>query len=103
MTECPCCGSLLVQPLRWQASDDGAVLVDLRCPECQHFERRECSKAEMQALDLAQAGARQALVDSYERVVAESMEALAFCLGMALDLDLLGADDFAPRRHLPAV
>jgi len=29
--------------------------------------------------------------------VTENMEALAACLGPALDRDLIGADDFAPR------
>jgi hypothetical protein len=32
--------------------------------------------------------------------VSESMEALADCLGRALQLDLVGADDFAPPRRL---
>ena len=35
---------------------------------------------------------------AYERSVAESMEALAACFATALALDLVGADDFAPRR-----
>jgi hypothetical protein len=30
--------------------------------------------------------------------VVESMEALAVCFEQALELDLVGADDFAPRR-----
>ena len=33
----------------------------------------------------------------YELLVAESMEALAACLGPALALDLVAADDFALR------
>ena len=45
-----------------------------------------------------QAASREQIVDAYERSVTESMEALADCLGPALELDLVGADDFAPRR-----
>jgi hypothetical protein len=52
----------------------------------------------MRELDRRQAEFRAEIVASYERSVTESMEALAACLGPALALDLLGADDFAPRR-----
>ena len=38
------------------------------------------------------------MVDAYARSVTESMEALADCLGQAFELDLVDADDFAPRR-----
>ena len=98
--DCPACGSGLVQPLKWQAGDGGRILVELRCPECQTWMQVECTKAGVEALDRAQAGARQAMIDAYERVVAESMEALALCLGKALDLDLVGADDFHPYRRV---
>lgn len=74
------------------------MLIDLRCPECQTWMQEALSEADVRALDRAQAVWRQSLVEAYERSVTESMEALAFCLGMALDLDLVGADDFAPRR-----
>ena len=93
--DCPTCGSVLVQPLRWQAGDGGDIVVDLRCPECQTWMQAPFTKAGVEALDRAQAGARQSIVEAYERSVAESMEALAFCLGIALEQDLVGADDFA--------
>jgi hypothetical protein len=97
-SDCPRCGSDLVQPLRWVADRKHGVLVDLRCPDCDQWRQDSLSHGEVAALDRAQRAARQQLVDSYERLVVESMEAEAFCLGMALDLDLVGADDFAPRR-----
>jgi hypothetical protein len=95
--ECPRCGSRLVQPLRWEADPDSGVLVDLRCPECLQWRQGAFSRAEMAALDREQAAARQTLVDAYEGLVTESMEALVHCFGRALDLDLVGPDDFAPR------
>jgi hypothetical protein len=49
-------------------------------------------------LDREQAECRQVLVDAYERSVSESMDALATLFGIALSLDLIDADDFAPRR-----
>ena len=54
---------------------------------------------DMRELDRLQAEHRTQLVEQYERLVAESMEALAACLGPALALDLVSADDFAPRRQ----
>ena len=101
-SDCPTCGSALVQPLKWQADDGGVFLVELRCPECQTWMQAPFTRQGVQALDRAQACARQTIIDAYERVVAESMEALAFCLGIALDLDLVGPDDFAPSRHARA-
>jgi hypothetical protein len=74
------------------------MMVDLRCPECFTWMQECCSRVELAELDKRQAAWRELLVDAYERSVVESMEALAVCLGAALALDLLGADDFAPRR-----
>jgi hypothetical protein len=74
------------------------MIVDLRCPECFTWMQECCSRGELAELDKRQAACRELLVDAYERSVTESMEALATCLGAALELDLVGADDFAPRR-----
>ena len=95
---CPGCGSALLQPLRSRPAGDGDMLVDLRCPECFMWMQECCSRGELAELDKRQAASRELLVDAYERSVAESMEALAVCFGAALELDLVGADDFAPRR-----
>ena len=98
LCDCPRCGSGLVQPLRWEADADRGVLVDLRCPECSQWRQGALSREQVAVLDREQAAARQSLLETYERLVAESMEALAQCLAVALDRDLVGADDFAPRR-----
>jgi hypothetical protein len=98
MSLCPSCGSALLQPLRSRPAGDGDMLVDLRCPECFMWMQECCSRGDLAELDKRQAAWRELLVDAYERSVTESMEALAVCLGQALELDLVGADDFAPRR-----
>ena len=95
---CPSCGSALLQPLRSRPGSDGGMIVDLRCPECFTWLQECCSALDLSELDKRQAASREVLVDAYERSVTESMEALADCLRMALALDLVGADDFAPRR-----
>jgi hypothetical protein len=95
---CPSCGSALLQPLRSRPAGDGEMLVDLRCPECFMWMQECCTRGDLAELDKRQAASREILVDAYERSVSESMEALAVCFGAALQLDLVGADDFAPRR-----
>jgi hypothetical protein len=77
-------------------------MVDLRCPECNAWMQLAVAADEAEALELAQAQGRRELVDAYHRSVVESMESLAFCLHIALDQDLVGADDFAPRRAVTA-
>ena len=78
------------------------MMVDLRCPECFTWMQECCTRGELAELDKRQAAWRELLVDAYERSVTESMEALAVCLGAALELDLVGADDFARRAQPPA-
>src|SRR5918994_3939477 len=98
LTVCPRCGSALLQPLRSRPLRAGELMVELRCPECFAWMQECCTRGDLAELDKRQAASREVLVDAYERSVTESMEALAVCLAAALELDLVGADDFAPRR-----
>lgn len=102
MTTCPSCASTLVQALRWEDRTDGARDVALRCPECESCFRARLSPAATRELEEGQAAARREILAAYERVVAESMEALAACLAAAFERDLLGADDFAGPTSRPA-
>jgi hypothetical protein len=97
MTMCPKCGSSFLQPLRCEAKGSDVVLVELRCSECMTWLKAPHTRADMRELDRLQAEFRAAITTQYERYVAESMEALAACFGQALELDLVSADDFAPR------
>ncbi len=97
MTMCPRCGSTFLQPLRCEAKGSDVVVVELRCPDCMTWLKAPHTRADMRELDRRQAEYRAEIVTQYERMVTESMEALADCLGTALALDLVSADDFAPR------
>jgi hypothetical protein len=97
MTMCPSCGSKFLQPLRCEAKGSDVVLVELRCSDCMTWLKAPHNRADMRELDRLQAEFRAEIVAQYERSVVESMEALAACLGPALALDLVSADDFAPR------
>jgi threonine synthase len=96
LSACPSCGSRILQPLRCESKGE-EVLVDLRCPECMTHLQAPYSRDDMAELDRSQTEWREEIVAAYERSVAESMEALAACLVPALEQDLIGADDFAPR------
>jgi hypothetical protein len=84
--------------LRCEARAQDALTVDLRCSECGDPLSITCTKAEVRELDRRQTEWRQQILVAYERSVAEAMDALATCLGAAFERDLIGADDFAPRR-----
>jgi hypothetical protein len=99
MTICPGCGSNFLQPLRCEAKGSDVVLVELRCSECMTWLKAPHTRADMRELDRLQAEHRAAIVSQYEQLVTESMEALAACLGPALALDLVSADDFALRNR----
>ena len=99
LTQCPSCGSELVQPLRWEEQADGEVLVELRCPECFTWMHASHTQAEMAELDRRQTESRERIVSAYEQSVAENMTALVNDLHEALERDLVGPDDFEPPRR----
>ena len=97
LTACPSCASPFLQPMRCEVQGD-EVLVDLRCSDCMTVLHVPFTREDMAELDRCQSEWREEIVAAYERSVSESMEALAAILGPALELDLLGADDFAVSR-----
>jgi len=98
LTTCPSCASPFLQPLRCEVQEDSdEVLVDLRCSDCMTVLHVPLTREDMAELDRCQTEWRDEILAAYERSVSESMEALAAILGPALELDLLGADDFAPQ------
>jgi len=101
LPSCPGCGSDLVQPLRWHQRTAAELLVELRCPECFVVMQACHTPKEMEELDRRQSAGREQIVTAYERAVAENMEAMASSLHEALERDLVGPDDFAPRMHRP--
>lgn len=77
---------------------DSHVDVELRCAECGSWGRVRLTRMQAQDLDRAQTAGRHELLDAYEHSIRESMIALADCFTFALQHDLVGADDFGPRR-----
>ena len=94
---CSACRSARLQPGRCRTSGRGELRVEYRCAECGAHGHAVLTRAEARELDRAQAQSRAAIQEAYTRTVTESMEELAASLTRALELDLLSADDFAPR------
>lgn len=98
VASCPTCASSRLHPQRFRTGAGAGVTVELRCVECSRWTEKSVTRVELAALDRRHSAEREALKSAYERCVADSMEALAHCLAVALEHDLVGPDDFAPRR-----
>jgi hypothetical protein len=96
---CPECSSGLVQPTAWeQTVDRGHWRVWRRCPECEWFCQGVHGEDEIDAFDEQLDLGAHELADELRALERENMTAMAKAFVTALDADLIGADDFAPRR-----
>ena len=93
---CPACGSVLVQPTAWEAQDDrSGWMVSRRCPECEWSGQSVHNETEIDAYDEQLDLGSQELADELRSLEHANMSQLAQSFIVALDRDLIGADDFA--------
>ncbi len=93
---CPRCGSELVQPTFWeQAGDRSHWRVWRRCPECEWASQGVHGEAEIDAFDEQLDLGAHALADELQALEHANMAAMADAFAVALQADLIGADDFA--------
>ena len=95
---CGGCASELLQLEAWRERGGGCLSLRLRCPECHLRTIREFDAGEAARVDDALSQARLEMVAFYEAVVRSNVEYEATLLAKAFELDLIGPDDFAPRR-----
>src|SRR5437763_16029705 len=69
LCECPHCGSRLVHPTHWQAQPDGALSLQLRCPDCLAAMDGPVPATRVRELDGALAADRAEVRECYERAV----------------------------------
>jgi hypothetical protein len=100
MVSCPSCGSTLVQLQGWRELGGGAVMLQLRCPECLGWVVGSFRPEQVEQLDQELVNGRRVIVAFYHDLVRRNMEDLAKVFGAALELDLIGPDDFAPSSAL---
>jgi hypothetical protein len=98
LCECPHCASRYVHPTQWQAQPDGGISLVLRCPECHASMEGTFAAARVRELDRELAAGRALVRAAYERVVRRHMYQELQALRNALARDLIGPDDFGPRR-----
>jgi hypothetical protein len=92
---CPGCESSLVQPTRWeQAGDRGHWRLWRRCPECGWHQDAVHGEREIDAYDEELDAGTQELSGVLKRLERENMENLAAAFALALDADLITAEDF---------
>jgi hypothetical protein len=94
VTACDSCGSHLVHPIRGRQIDLYTWEVELRCPDCYGREVSYYSEAQLERLDREQDRAACAIEAELNRLEALHMEEWIARFAQALDLDLIGPDDF---------
>ncbi|HVD85882.1 MAG TPA: hypothetical protein VNB59_00580 [Solirubrobacterales bacterium] len=93
---CPDCGSTLVQPTFWeQAEARGHWRVWRRCPECDWRNDGVHGEVEIDAFDEQLDLGSQELADELRALEHSNMAHMAESFVVALESDLIGADDFA--------
>lgn len=92
---CSACGSGFMQPRSWRARPNGKLRLELRCPECLLRTTGDYEPALVADYDRALVAGRLEISALCQAVTRANMEAEAARLARALDLDLIGADDFA--------
>jgi DNA-directed RNA polymerase subunit RPC12/RpoP len=95
---CANCGSGFVQPHAWRERTDGRLTLELRCPECLMRTVGSFRASEVAAYDQRLIKGRLQVEAAYEAVRRSNMTEELKRLRRALELDLIGADDFAPAR-----
>ena len=103
---CERCGSKLVQPQGWKELGGDRVMLHLRCPECFSCTTPSVRHDALARYDEELVSGRNAMLAEYEALVHRNMSELAERFVRALELDLIGADDFgvgARASHASAI
>lgn len=95
--ECARCLSRYVQPANWEVLPSGRVAIDLRCPECFTWRSGTFDAERVREMDRVLVRGRSELRTIYGRTVRDNMYRELDSFTQALELDLIGPDDFLPR------
>jgi hypothetical protein len=91
---CPRCAGGLVHPVDWQDEGHAHWRISLRCPDC-GLEREDVFERQViEALDDELDRATGVLLGDYKRLVRSNMSEEAELFARALELDLIGPEDF---------
>jgi hypothetical protein len=91
---CPCCSSRLLQLEAWRELPRGGMTLRVRCPECEARCEGDFDAGQVAIFDEEIAQARLELRALHDAIVRENIEREATVLSRALELDLIGPEDF---------
>jgi hypothetical protein len=95
---CPDCGSSLVQPTCWEQQENRFQWrLWRRCPECEWIAEGIHDEVAIDAFDAHLDQGAHALADELRSLEQANMKEMTDAFVVALDNDLIGADDFASK------
>ena len=91
---CPRCAGKLVSPLEWSEESPGRWQILMRCPDCDLMRDGVFNQALVERLDEELDRATGALLSDLKRLTHANMVEEIEIFSRALQLDLIGANDF---------
>jgi ribosomal protein S27E len=91
---CGSCGSRLIHRTGGRETNSTLWEVDLRCPDCEGRQVSYYTRAELEQLDRQLNRDTSEMEQELSRIESLHMEEWAARFAQALDLDLIGPDDF---------
>jgi hypothetical protein len=98
LSDCSECGADFVHPVEWSPNDGGTWWMLLRCGACGTSREETVPDEEAERYDSELDMAEHRMRTAAERLNRELQEEQAESFAIALELDLIGAEDFARRR-----
>ena len=95
LSDCSDCGADFVHPVEWSPNDGGTWWMLLRCGACGATREENVPDAEAERYDRELDQAEHRMQRAADRLSAELLERQADAFATALELDLIGAEDFA--------
>ncbi|MGH2741255.1 MAG: hypothetical protein ACRDSN_12850 [Pseudonocardiaceae bacterium] len=95
LAECAACGADFVHPVEWSPKDAENWWILLRCGTCGASREEIVPDAEAERYDRELDQAEQRMLRAAERLSQERLAEEAESFATALELDLIGAEDFA--------
>lgn len=95
LADCSACGADFVHPVEWRSHDAHSWWILLRCGECGNCWEQTVSDGEAELFDRELQRAEHGMRCEADRMSREALEQQADTFAAALDLDLIGADDFS--------
>ena len=98
LSDCSDCGAHFVHPVEWSPNDGGTWWMLLRCGACGTSREETVSDEEAERYDSELDMAEYRMRRAADRLSKERLEEQADSFATALELDLIGVEDFARPR-----